>query len=339
MSVQSRVGSTLDFGAKGKRWGRLSVPYSHHASAYGHIPIPIAVIVGERPGPTALLTGGVHGDEYEGQIALADLVRDVDPADVRGRLIVLPSTNLPAALAHRRTSPIDEGNLARLFPGERDGTVTKLIAWHVESVLMPMCDLSLDCHAGGSSLDYLPCTLAREPDEAKRPATWDALLAFGAPYACVVRTGRAADGTVSPGDDRTLLAAALRNGIDAIAVELGGQGTVTPSTLAVTRRGLLNMLAHWGLIEARHRVAAPSIAATIEPAQHVFAPRRGVFAPLFTLGDRIADGAIVGHVHDLEQPEEPGVPVRARAGGIVVCRRVPARIEPGDCLFQLCEPA
>lgn len=337
MSAPSRIGTSLEFGSKGKRWGRLSVPYSQHLSAYGHIPIPIAVIVG-RPGPTVLLSGGVHGDEYEGQIELANLVASIDPAEVTGRLIVLPSANLPAALAHSRTSPIDQGNLARLFPGERDGTITRMIAHYIETELMPLADRSLDLHAGGSSLDYLPCTLARVPEPNALEETRANLMAFGAPYACVSQTGRRRDGTVSPADDRTLLAAAVRRGIPAMAVELGGQGTATPATLSLTRRGLTNMLAHWGVLPRSHFKQVPSIVADIRPEHHIFAPRRGVFAPLFTLGEHIEADSVVGHIHDLEQPEDAPRPVVAQAGGVVICRRVSAQVEPGDCLFQLCEP-
>ena len=78
--------------------------------------IPIAVIRG-APGPTALLTGGNHGDEYEGPIALFDLARTLDPADLTGTVIIVPALNLPAFRAATRTSPIDRGNLNRSFPG------------------------------------------------------------------------------------------------------------------------------------------------------------------------------------------------------------------------------
>ncbi len=43
-------------------------------SAWGNLMIPIAV-VRNGEGPTALLTGANHGDEYEGPIALIDLAR------------------------------------------------------------------------------------------------------------------------------------------------------------------------------------------------------------------------------------------------------------------------
>ena len=55
-------------------------------------------------GPSVLLTAGNHGDEYEGQIALLKLIRDLDPGRLRGRVIVMPRLNLPAAAAGRRTS-------------------------------------------------------------------------------------------------------------------------------------------------------------------------------------------------------------------------------------------
>jgi predicted deacylase len=334
----SRIACTIDLGAKGKAWGRLAVPLSRHESAYGHVPIPIAAVVG-GPGPTVLLSGGVHGDEYEGQIEIARFVQEIDPAEVTGRVIALPSANLPAALAGRRTSPVDEGNLARLFPGERDGRTTAQIAHYIESELIPLADASLDIHAGGSSLDYLPATLAREGGPGEEADIRAALAAFGAPYGALMGTKRLADGRASSHDDRTLLAAAARRGVPGIAAEMGGAGTARPSTLEITRRGIRNMLAHWGVLGSAAFDAGPVEAVDVRPEHHLFAPRRGVFAPLFDLGDRVEPGALAGHVHDLEQPERPGEPVYFGAGGTVLARRVPARVEPGDCLAQLCERA
>lgn len=46
-----------------------------------------------------LLTGGVHGDEYEGQIAISRLARRLDAQSARGKVFMLPAVVLPAALA------------------------------------------------------------------------------------------------------------------------------------------------------------------------------------------------------------------------------------------------
>ena len=120
MSQKSRITSEVDFDRDGKQQGFLRLPHSVHRSAYGWIPIPI-IVIKHGTGPTVLLTAANHGDEYEGQIALMKLCRELQPKDVRGRLIMLTATNYPAAIAGTRTSPIDGGNLNRSFPGEPDG--------------------------------------------------------------------------------------------------------------------------------------------------------------------------------------------------------------------------
>ena len=59
--------------------------------------MPIACI-GDGRGPTVLVTAGNHGDEHEGRIIARRLVRELDPAQVHGRLIVMPALNYPAVL-------------------------------------------------------------------------------------------------------------------------------------------------------------------------------------------------------------------------------------------------
>ena len=81
MAARSTLSCEIDLEAPGKRHGFLRLPHSTHESAYGFIPIPIAVIANGR-GPTVLLLAGNHGDEYEGQIALGRLIREVEPAQL-----------------------------------------------------------------------------------------------------------------------------------------------------------------------------------------------------------------------------------------------------------------
>ncbi len=89
--------------------------------------LPITV-VRNGAGPTALLTGGNHGDEYEGITALIKLAGRLRSEDIKGRVIIVPMMNHPAALNGTRTSPIDKGNLNRAFPGSPTGTLTQPIA-------------------------------------------------------------------------------------------------------------------------------------------------------------------------------------------------------------------
>jgi hypothetical protein len=59
------------------------------------------------------MADGVHGDEYEGQIALMKPINAIDPRALSSRLIVVASLSLPAVAAARRMSPLDGYNLNR----------------------------------------------------------------------------------------------------------------------------------------------------------------------------------------------------------------------------------
>ena len=119
-SAMSRLSADIDLNAEGKATGFVRVPHSVHRSAYGWIPIPI-VRIKNGDGPNVLMQAGNHGDEWEGQIGLGKLIRSLEPASIKGRLVILPSANFPAAMAGQRTSPIDDGNLNRSFPETRKG--------------------------------------------------------------------------------------------------------------------------------------------------------------------------------------------------------------------------
>ncbi|MCW1247334.1 succinylglutamate desuccinylase/aspartoacylase family protein, partial [Pseudomonas sp. SAICEU22] len=103
------ISATVDFSREGVQHGFLKLPYSRDDSAWGAVMIPITVIQ-RGSGPTALLSGGNHGDEYEGPVALSKLAQQLTAEEVSGRVIVVPFMNTPAFHAGRRTSPIDKGN-------------------------------------------------------------------------------------------------------------------------------------------------------------------------------------------------------------------------------------
>ena len=81
--IKSRVRCDIDLDAPGRQAGYLRAPLSRNTSGWGTIEIPI-VSVKNGSGPTILFTGGVHGDEYEGQIAVSRLAHTLDPADGAG---------------------------------------------------------------------------------------------------------------------------------------------------------------------------------------------------------------------------------------------------------------
>jgi uncharacterized protein len=328
-AAKSRLYPEIDLNGDGKQTGFLRLPHSVHRSAYGWIPIPIAAI-GNGNGPKILLMGGNHGDEYEGQVALGRLIRDLDPSEVRGRIVILPSANFPAGMAGSRTSPLDQGNLNRSFPGDPNGGPTAQIAYYIESELLPGCDFVLDIHSGGSSLIYLPSTLGRRPDtpEALERAT-ELMRIFGAPVGYLVDGGG--------WGEMTLTAAAHRVGIRHMSTELAGGGQVTPSALRIAEGGVRRVLHALGALRSEPPPAEykTRLMQVSGPSYYCYAPEPGLFEPLVELGDEVAAGAEAGVIHPHDTPwREPAVARFSRAG-TVICKRVPGRVERGDCLYHL----
>src|SRR6266702_6171464 len=152
-----------------------------HVTGVQTCALPIFTVIRNGEGPTALLTGGNHGDEYEGPIALSRLAATLKAADVKGRVIIVPFMNYPAFRAGSRTSPIDHGNLNRSFPGKANGTVTEKIADYFQRYLLPLADYVLDLHAGGRTLDFVPFAAVHVLPDARQQAQCEAAMrAFGA---------------------------------------------------------------------------------------------------------------------------------------------------------------
>jgi predicted deacylase len=324
----SRLSPTIDLDKNGKNLGFVKLPHSVHRSAYGWLPIPI-VSIRNGAGPTIYLNAGNHGDEWEGQVALGKLIRTLNPKDVKGQLIILPSSNFPAAMNGTRTSPIDGGNLNRMFPGDPDGTVTQQIAYFIEHTIMPRVQFAFDLHSGGSSLMYIPSGLARiDSDPAKNARTVERLKAFGAPVSYLVDSPQ--------GEDRTLSAGAERKGVETMGTELGGTGQVSPNALKACEQGLKRLLAHIGVY--RGKVPAPTPTRFLKVAgldYYVYAPDNGIFEPLADLGDEVKKGQPAAAIHFHDTPWRKPTISRFERDGVVLCKRVPGLTMRGDCLFHL----
>jgi len=327
----SDVSSEVDFAAEGKHSGFLRVPHSVDRSAYGWLPVPITVIRnGDRP--TLLISAGVHGDEYEGQIAVAELARELRADEVRGRLILLPMTNAPAAQAGRRVSPVDGANLNRTYPGDAHGTPTQMIAHFHKEVLLPLADYAVDLHSGGSSLTY-PATAMRGPahSPAEEAGLNSLIEAFDLPYAWVFTGGGGLKSTA-----RTAMGAANRKGVINIMAELGGGGAVTPEILARTRRGLRRILHALGMLPG-YRPDAPRGTRVLNAKGIIHAHVYGQFEPLKEIGEAVTRGERVALLHNSQTPLEAPKDVTSPFSGIVLAMRAMAPSEPGDALFQIAD--
>lgn len=326
----SPISATVDFDAEGIQHGFLKLPISDDESAWGAVMIPVTVI-SNGEGPTALLTGGNHGDEYEGITSLMKLSSSLKAEEVSGRVIIVPIMNVPAAMAGKRTSSMDGGNLNRSFPGDPDGTVTEKIADYFTRVMVPMSDVVLDLHSGGRTLDIIPFGASHVLDNADQQSQALAgAKAFGAPYAMVMFELDAA----------ALFDTAVESqGKIFVATELGGGGTSTPESIAITERGVRNFLIHYGLVEGRVEMPdEPQVYLDMPDAScYVQSEHTGLLELTFALGDSVKKGDVIARVYDMTRSGTPPVVYHAERDGLLMARRFPALVNMGDTIAVIAD--
>lgn len=325
MIAYGPVQCDCDLDAEGLTAGNLYLDHSDDAHAATLIPVPI-IVLRRGAGRTVLLTAGIHGDEYEGQIALRRLIHDLPLAELSGRIILLPAVNAPAVRAARRTSPLDGANLNRVFPGA-PGSPTAALAGFVVTHLVPRADFVLDLHSGGLSglyCDQAYLSLPPEPHLRETVIEAAGWLGAGLTYALPVAPGY--------GD---FDAAVLGLGVPFLSAEFGGGGLLSPSSLAAATAGLRRIL-HWAGVwpGAFH---APGTR-FVTPSARLLAPRAGLFEPRFDLGQAVAAGAVAGWLHDVDEPALPPRAVHFGASGIVVNRYRSALVPAGAVLATVAAP-
>jgi N2-acetyl-L-2,4-diaminobutanoate deacetylase len=322
----SPISPTIDLMAEGIQHGFLKLPYSRDDSAWGSVMIPITV-ARNGEGPTALLTGGNHGDEYEGPIALFDLARSLKAEDVSGTIIIVPAMNYPAFLAGTRTSPIDKGNMNRSFPGAPDGTVTQKIADYFQRHLLPMADVVLDFHSGGRTLDFLPyCAAHRLPDKEQERKSFELVEAFGAPYSMAMLEIDA----VGMYDT-----AAEEMGKVFVTTELGGGGSATARTAGIAKKGVRNVLVTAGILRGSVDIQRTSWLDMPDGNCFSFAEDGGLIEFVVDLGDEVRAGGTVALIYPIGRTGTTPQAVKAKMDGILAARHFPGLVKPGDCVSVL----
>jgi N-alpha-acetyl-L-2,4-diaminobutyrate deacetylase len=320
------ISATIPFEDDGIHHGFLMLPWSRDESAWGTMRIPLCV-VRNGTGPTALITGGNHGDEYEGPLAIVDWANGIDVARVKGRVIAVPYMNFPAFVAGKRTSPLDGGNMNRLFPGKPDGTISEKIADYFQSTLLPLADYVLDYHSGGKTLDFLPLAASHVLDDKQQETRCAAARnAFGAPYSLSMRE----IDSLGMYDD-----AAEAMGKVFVTTELGGGGSSTPASVAIARNGLRNFLIHTGIVEGDIQPYETRLLVQPDASCFHFANEAGMVELVVQLGQAVEKGDLLAQIWSTGATGHSPLDITARRNGLLIARHFPGLVQTGDCLAVL----
>lgn len=326
------IHTDIDFEQPGKQTSKLYIPHSHNLSGWANIQVSVASI-SNAEGPTVLLMAGNHGDEYPGQIAIMKLMRELQPDDITGRLIMIPTLNVPAARAATRLSPLDGMNLNRSFPGKVEGNATEMLAHYLTTELFPRADAVIDLHTGGRGVYFFPCAhmhLVDDPEQRRKMAR--ATLAYRTDlaflYADVAGHG-------------LLPVEAENQGKVVVTTEMGG-GEVIPADIhQLSQSGLRNVLIHLGVLkgeeQSRADLGLPPTrwVQSLDAGDYLFAPESGMFESCVDLGADVEAGQTLGLIHFMERPDRDPIAITANAAGILIAHRGPTLTAQGDIVACL----
>ncbi len=226
-------------------------------------------------GRLALITAGVHGDEYEGPAAVYSVAQFLSPDRLQGTIVAVPVANPAAFAAGTRVHPEDGCNLARTFPGNAKGGPTERLAAAIFEELAARADYLIDLHSGGTEYVFLPVAgFYGEPKNGN--ASFEAARMFGLPALWQL-----------PETDGVLSCEAWRRGKIAIGNEYLGAGQLSADGVRDYRNGIIECLAHWGMLPS-----APQASKTpdVFTGDWQVASAAGIFTASCRIGDAVAKG-------------------------------------------------
>ena len=307
-----------------KATGYLEVPAGVDAATN----IPVVVINGAKPGPVLALVTGAHGTEYVSIIAVEKLIRDLDPAQISGTVILLPLVNI-ASFEQKvpHVNPVDNKSMNRFYPGKAGGTQTERASFLITQQVVDRCDYLIDYHGGDLDESLRPYAYwGPTGNAAQDRVSKEIVLAFGLDH-IIIWTDRPTDRAATRYLDNT---ASVR-GKPSIVVEAGYAGTVEPADVALLVDGTYSTMRALKMLPgAPHPIENP---VWLEKVVEVTSDVDGIFYPLVKRGTYVEAGMKLGYVTDFfgKTVLEP----RAPAAGVILHIDAVPSLKKGDGIANI----
>jgi predicted deacylase len=288
--------------------------------------IPITVIHGSKPGPVLGLLSGVHGYEYPPIIALQQLPALLDPANISGTIVLIHVANVNAFLNRSiYYNPIDHKNLNRVFPGNKNGTITECIAWAISHILFPRFNYLIDVHAGDANEDLHPyvgyVAHGNQTAIAKKMAE-----AMG--FDWIMRAERSITDSLPT---QYATSEAVAQGIPALAIECGKLGTATQAEVEKINNGIINVMRTLRLMP--DTPSPTNISFEITKRITINSEYTGIFYSDCKSGQLVRKGMKIGSITDLLG--KPLQDIISPIDGFIIYMIGTPPINKGELLFNL----
>lgn len=247
------------------------------------IDVPILIERSKKPGPTVLITAGIHGDEVNGVEIVRQIISKGINKPKKGTIICIPVINVFGFIHMDREFP-DGRDLNRVFPGIKGGSLASRVAFKLVTEILPHADLVLDFHTGGA--DRFNAAQIRI---IKGEKTLDELAKiFGAPFVYY-----------SKNLNKSFRNTCHKLGIPILLFE-GGKSFHIDNTVTNTAvNGTKRVLHHLGMLNRNFKVSQPKKpCVNIVGSKWIRAKYSGMFKATVVINSEVKKGDVIGNITD-----------------------------------------
>ncbi|MCP4165175.1 MAG: succinylglutamate desuccinylase/aspartoacylase family protein [Chloroflexi bacterium] len=306
--------------------GERAFGYMQVDETRGRIPvsIPINIVRGIEDGPTLLVDAALHGEENIGTVAIGQLLRTLEPKDIKGTLIAVPVVNTAGFEFQQREVTWDGKDLNRQGEGDPDGTEAQRLAHAYLNEVVYKADYYIDIHSGGPDAFVWYTIYEDSPDLAPKVVTDSKQMALA--YGLI-------DVFCRTPWHGTLHEVTVRRGIPTISPEMGGGADFMwngQEMVDIGMQGIVNVMIMLGMLDGTMVLQGPKT--KIWDAKHEITsgPHHGIFMRKRQWGERMKKGEVYGTMYhpytgeslaDILAPEDGTILNSGRVWPVVVRNR------------------
>lgn len=247
------------------------------------IDVPVIIERSKKPGPTVLITAGIHGDEINGVEIVRQIIAKGINKPKKGTIICVPVINVFGFIHMDREFP-DGRDLNRVFPGGKGGALASRVAHKLITEIVPHADLILDFHTGGA--DRFNAAQIRI---VKNEVILDELAeVFGAPFIYY-----------SKNLNKSFRNSCYKLGIPMLLFE-GGKSFNIDNTITNTGvNGAKRVLHHLEMLAGKFKVSEPKKECIkITDSKWIRAKHSGMFKATTKINSEVKKGDVLGNITD-----------------------------------------
>ncbi|WP_452220027.1 succinylglutamate desuccinylase/aspartoacylase family protein [Lacinutrix salivirga] len=282
------------------------------------VEVPVIISRSKKPGPTVLLTAGIHGDEVNGvEIVRQIIAKGINKPKI-GTTICVPVINIFGFINMNRDFP-DGRDLNRVFPGNKNGSLASRVAYKFMKEIVPHADLILDFHTGGAGRFNAPQIRIVKGDD-----NLDALAEiFGAPFVLY-----------SKNLNKSFRNACYNIGTPILLFE-GGKSTHLDNTITNTGvNGAKRVLNQLGMLTNKFKASKPKKPCVfITDSTWLRAKYSGMFKATIPINEKVVKGQNIGNITDPYGKFNHFV--KADYSGYIINVNESPVVYQGDALFHI----